>query len=52
MDINQKILPPCMIGTWVWGTGRNGSRIVFGKKYEESQLKDTFMTAYNSGFYL
>ena len=52
MDINQKILPPCMIGTWAWGTGRNGSRIVFGKKYEESQLKDTFMTAYNSGFYL
>lgn len=52
MDITHKRLPPCMIGTWAWGSGRNGSRIVFGKKYDESQLKATFMTAYNSGFYL
>lgn len=35
-----------------WSSGRNESRIVFGKKYDEAQLKATFMTAYNSGFYL
>ena len=52
MDINQKMLPPCMIGTWAWGSGRNGSRIVFGKKYDELQLKETFMTAYDAGFNL
>lgn len=52
MDINSKQLPPCMIGTWGWGTGSNGSKIVFGKKYDKSQLTETFKTACDAGFYL
>lgn len=52
MDFKQKTLPPCMIGTWAWGSGKNGSRIIFGKKYNETQLKETFSTAYGEGFYL
>lgn len=52
MNLNNKELPLCMIGTWAWGTGSNGSRIVFGKKYDEEQLKETFLTAYNAGFKL
>lgn len=39
-----------MIGTWAWGTGSAGGKIVFGKKYDEQQLRDTFMTAYKAGF--
>lgn len=31
MDFCGKKLPPCMIGTWAWGTGVNGSRMVFWK---------------------
>lgn len=52
MDLNNKQLPPCMIGTWAWGTGSNGSKIVFGKKYEEAQLMKTFEAACSAGFYL
>lgn len=39
-----------MIGTWAWGTGQNGSGIVFGKKYDRQQLTDTFNTAHENGF--
>lgn len=52
MDYSSRQIPPCMIGTWAWGTGSNGSKIVFGKKYGEAQLIKTFETACNSGFYL
>ena len=34
-----------MIGTWAWGAGFNGSKMVFGKKYDESILKHTFERA-------
>ena len=28
-----------MIGTWAWGAGYNGSKMVFGKKYSEATLE-------------
>lgn len=43
-------IPPCMIGTWAWGGGMNGSKMVFGQSYEEEQLKSTFQCAYDAGF--
>ena len=48
--INNKIIPPCMIGTWAWGKGMNGSRMVFGKSYSEEQLIRTFNKACSLGF--
>jgi len=39
-----------MIGTWAWGAGYNGSKMVFGKKYDESELKRTFEQATGYGF--
>lgn len=52
MDLNNRQIPSCMIGTWAWGTGSNGSKVVFGKKYDEIQLKETFLAACNAGFYM
>lgn len=46
----EKEVPPCMIGTWAWGSGMNGSKIVFGKTYSESQLMETFEKAVSEGF--
>ena len=39
-----------MIGTWAWGPGYNGSRLIFGKSYDESMLRDTFEKATKLGF--
>ena len=39
-----------MIGTWAWGSGYNGSKMIFGKGYDETQLKDTFERAVGLGF--
>ncbi|MEE1076895.1 MAG: aldo/keto reductase [Acutalibacteraceae bacterium] len=50
--LNNKSLPPCAIGTWAWGTGMNGSKMVFGNNYSEEQLAETFDTAYDKGFVL
>lgn len=44
--------PACMIGTWAWGTGMNGSKMVFGCNYSEEQLMETFNKAYESGFHI
>ncbi len=43
-------LPPCMIGTWAWGKGANGSDIVFGKSYDKTALQETFTKAVENGF--
>lgn len=40
---------PCMIGTWAWGSGMNGSKMVFGKSYDKEQLFETFKKAYDNG---
>ena len=39
-----------LIGTWAWGTGANGSSIVFGKKQDKAVLTETFERAYGLGF--
>ena len=39
-----------LIGTWAWGTGYNGSSMIFGKKQDESVLRETFNMAVNEGF--
>ena len=39
-----------MIGTWAWGTGYNGSSMIFGSKQDENVLRDTFNEAVNRGF--
>ena len=41
-------IPPCMIGTWAWGSGMNGARMIFGKKYDDQQLIDTYLHFDNS----
>ena len=39
-----------LIGTWSWGGGFNGSRLIFGQSFTEDSLKDTFNKAYDAGF--
>jgi len=39
-----------MIGTWAWGGGTNGSKMVFGKTYDEETLKESFELAVKYGF--
>lgn len=51
-QINGKTLPPVAIGTWAWGGGANGSKMIFGSSTEESVLNEAFQTAYNNGFTL
>lgn len=43
-------IPPCIIGTWAWGSGINGSRMIFGQKADEQLLLDTFSKAMSLGF--
>lgn len=39
-----------MIGTWAWGTGINGSSMIFGKKQAPETLKKSFEAAVKQGF--
>lgn len=39
-----------MIGTWAWGSGYNGSKMIFGKKYDETELTETFNRTVEFGF--
>ncbi len=39
-----------MIGTWAWGTGSNGSSMVFGSKQDPEVLKQSFEKAVGYGF--
>ncbi len=39
-----------MIGTWAWGTGSNGSSMVFGNKQDPGILKQSFEKAVSCGF--
>ena len=39
-----------MIGTWAWGAGFNGSKMVFGKKYNEAELMEAFNTSVKLDF--
>ena len=44
--------PVCAVGTWAWGEGANGSKMVFGGKRDTEALKNAFNTSLNSGFTL
>ncbi len=48
--LEDKEVNTCMAGTWGWGSGQNGGRIVFGRSYPEQQLRETFETAITHGF--
>ena len=39
-----------LIGTWAWGTGYNGSSMIFGKKQDPEVLKQSFNEAVKLGF--
>ena len=47
--LGDKTLDTCMIGTWAWGTGGNGGKMIFGKSYDREQLYRTFETAVQKG---
>ena len=49
-EIAGRKLSVPLIGTWSWGGGMNGSRMVFGQSFSEDSLKNTFNKAYDSGF--
>lgn len=51
-SINGKSIPNTAIGTWAWGSGINGSKMVFGTKNDISVLKECFDFACNNGFNL
>lgn len=51
-ELSGRQIPACMIGTWAWGTGMNGSRMIFGQAYQKEQLINTFHTACSLGFTL
>lgn len=51
-SINGKIIPPIAVGTWAWGSGMNGSKMVFGTAVEEELLKECFDIALEGGFRL
>ena len=44
--MNSKV----MIGTWAWGTGSNGSGMIFGNKQDPKVLADSFQEAVKDGF--
>ena len=49
-ETNSNTNKEVMIGTWAWGSGMNGSKMVFGKSYDEALLKETFEKATELGF--
>lgn len=51
-QIKGNIIPKLAIGTWAWGAGINGSKMVFGTLADEFELKKAFDTAYKNGFIL
>ena len=44
--------PSCVIGTWAWGSGVNGGKMIFGSNTDEAVLIETFEKAYSLGFTL
>lgn len=52
MEENEKNAPAYMIGTWAWGSGMAGSRMVFGQSYNEKELWKAFCAATDAGYWL
>lgn len=48
--IRRNDMRDVLIGTWAWGTGGNGSKMVFGNKQDESVLRQSFADAVKLGF--
>ena len=44
--INGKPAPIAAIGTWAWGGGMNGGRMIFGTVTDESTLMESFAMQY------
>ena len=51
-SINGKPAPIAAIGTWAWGGGMNGGRMIFGTVTYESALMESFDIAYALGYTL
>lgn len=51
-ELGGKELKTCAVGTWAWGKGANGSKMVFGTIPDDEVLKETFNTAVDLGFNL
>lgn len=51
-QIKGNIIPKFAIGTWAWGAGINGNKMIFGASADEFELKKAFDTAYKNGFIL
>ncbi len=49
-QLNNKTLTSGLVGTWSWGKGNNGSKMIFGQNFTKEQLKEVFEKAYTSGF--
>ena len=49
-QLNNKTLTSGLVGTWSWGKGSNGSKMVFGQNFTKDQLSDVFEKAYKAGF--
>ncbi|MCM1524477.1 MAG: aldo/keto reductase [Ruminococcus sp.] len=50
--MEKNIFPVCAVGTWAWGKGLIGGKMVFGKPADKEVLKDTFRKACELGFTL
>ena len=46
----EAIKEQLMIGTWAWGTGANGSSVIFGSKQDPAVLRQSYETAVANGF--
>ncbi len=49
-SIGGKQVSVCPIGTWSWGGGINGSRMIFGQHFSEEHLQKVFDTCWELGF--
>lgn len=52
LKINEKEIPKIAIGTWAWGSGINGSRMIFGESVDKNELKKVFDISIKNGFNL
>lgn len=42
-EVNGKALPKVVLGSWAWGTGMNGSRMIFGTTTDKEELKKVYI---------
>ena len=50
--LDNKKLPKIVFGTWSWGTGVNGGKMIFGKSVEEEEIHKAYKKAVENGFIL